>query len=77
MPGDFAEARRAHLRLFEVMRAMFTGNNPTAVKTAAELLRLCSSEVRLPLTRLNDAQFGIVAEAVQPWITSDQSMAAD
>jgi 4-hydroxy-tetrahydrodipicolinate synthase len=75
--GHFADARRAHLRLFEVMRAMFTGNNPTAVKTAAELLGLCSSEVRLPLTRLNDVQYRIVAEAVQPWITRDQPMAAD
>jgi dihydrodipicolinate synthase/N-acetylneuraminate lyase len=59
------------------MRAMFTGNNPTAVKTADELLGLCSSEVRLPLTRLNDAQNRIIAQAVQPWITSDQPMAAD
>jgi 4-hydroxy-tetrahydrodipicolinate synthase len=75
--GHVAEARRAHLRLFDVMRAMFTGNNPTAVKTAAQLLGLCSSEVRLPLTRLNDAQFCVVAEAVQPWITSVQPMAAD
>jgi len=75
--GHFADARRAHLCLFDVMRAMFTGNNPTAVKTAAELLGLCSSEVRLPLTRLNDAQHRIVAEAIQPWITSVQPMAAD
>jgi dihydrodipicolinate synthase/N-acetylneuraminate lyase len=56
---------------------MFTGNNPTAVKTAAELLGLCSSEVRLPLTRLNDAQFRVVEQAVRPWVTSMQSMAAD
>lgn len=75
--GDFPEARRAHLRLFDVMRAMFTGNNPTAVKTAAELLGLCSSEVRLPLTRLNESQFRIVERAVQPWMTSVQPMAAD
>jgi 4-hydroxy-tetrahydrodipicolinate synthase len=75
--GAFAAARERHLRLFDVMRAMFTGNNPTAVKTAAELLGLCSSEVRLPLTRLNDAQFRVVEQAVRPWVTSMQSMAAD
>jgi len=76
--GQFAEARVRHLRLFDVMRAMFTGNNPTAVKTAAELLGLCSSEVRLPLTRLNDSQLRMVAQAVQPWMPlASQAMAAD
>lgn len=74
--GLFADARRAHLQLFDVMRAMFTGNNPTAVKTAAELLGLCSSEVRLPLTRLNDAQSRTVADAVAPWLPASQAMAA-
>ncbi|HET9658758.1 MAG TPA: 4-hydroxy-tetrahydrodipicolinate synthase [Thermomicrobiales bacterium] len=75
--GQFAAAREQHLRLFDVMRAMFTGNNPTAVKTAAELLGLCSGEVRLPLTRLNDAQLHTVERAIQPWITAAQAMAAD
>lgn len=75
--GYFEAARARHLRLFDVMRAMFTGNNPTAVKTAAELLGLCSSEVRLPLIRLNDAQYQTVERAIQPWMTTAQPMAAD
>lgn len=76
--GHFAEARREHLRLFDVMRAMFVGTNPTAVKTAAELLGICSGEVRLPLTRLNESQFRTVAQAIEPWrSTGSQAMAAD
>lgn len=76
--GLVSDARRLHLRLFEAMRAIFIGNNPTAVKTAAELLGLCSSEVRLPLTRLNESQVHAVAQAVEPWMrTSAQAMAAD
>ncbi len=59
------------------MRAMFTGNNPTAVKAAAELLGRCSGEVRLPLTRLNDTQFRTVERAIQPWMVATQPMAAD
>ena len=65
------------MRLFDVMRAMFTGNNPTAVKTAAGLLGFCSSEVRLPLTQLNESQFRTVERAVQPWMAVAQPMAAD
>jgi 4-hydroxy-tetrahydrodipicolinate synthase len=75
--GQFAAAREQHLRLFDVMRAMFTGNNPTAVKTAAGLLGLCSSDVRLPLTQLNEAQFRTVERAIQPWMSAAQPMAAD
>jgi len=75
--GLFSQARREHLRLFDVMRAMFTGNNPTAVKTAAELFGLCSREVRLPLTRLNDSQFRTIAQAVTPWAPASHAMAAD
>jgi 4-hydroxy-tetrahydrodipicolinate synthase len=75
--GDIAAARRQHLRLFDVSRAMFTGNNPTAVKTAAGLMGLCSSEVRLPLTALNESQYHTVERAVTPWLASAQAMAAD
>lgn len=75
--GDFAGARRQHMRLFEVSRAMFTGNNPTAVKTAAEILSLCSGEVRMPLTALNESQRRTVEEAVEPWMPASQAMAAD
>jgi 4-hydroxy-tetrahydrodipicolinate synthase len=32
---------------------MFIENNPTAVKTAAGILGLCSDELRLPLTAMS------------------------
>lgn len=75
--GLFTEARLLHLRLFEVMRGMFVGNNPTAVKTAAAMMGLCSSEVRLPLTALNESQVHTIERAVLPWTRSAQAMAAD
>ncbi|MGH2535576.1 MAG: 4-hydroxy-tetrahydrodipicolinate synthase [Thermomicrobiales bacterium] len=52
--GDFATARTVHARLFDLCRAMFIENNPTAVKTAAGILGLCSDELRLPLTAMSD-----------------------
>lgn len=75
--GRVDAARQWHLRLFEVMRAMFIGNNPTAVKTAAEVMGLCAGEVRLPLTPLADAQARDVEHAVRAWIDSTAAMAAD
>jgi 4-hydroxy-tetrahydrodipicolinate synthase len=54
LAGEFRAARQMHRRLFDLSRAMFLDNNPTAVKTAAELIGLCSSEVRPPLTSMTE-----------------------
>jgi 4-hydroxy-tetrahydrodipicolinate synthase len=47
--GDQVEAQALHLRLFPLMRALFIETNPGPVKAAAEILGLCSGELRLPL----------------------------
>jgi 4-hydroxy-tetrahydrodipicolinate synthase len=47
--GELGRARKLHDRLHPLMKAMFTETNPIPVKAAAELLGLCSSELRLPL----------------------------
>jgi 4-hydroxy-tetrahydrodipicolinate synthase len=52
LAGDFDRARAAHQRLFDLSRAMFLDNNPTAVKTAASIIGLCTDEVRPPLTEM-------------------------
>ncbi len=62
--GDFAAAAALHHELYPLMRAMFIENNPTAVKTAASILGLCSDELRLPLTAMSPANRERVAEAI-------------
>lgn len=49
LSGDHDRARRIHLKLFPVCRALFFETNPIPVKTAMQWLGICSSEVRLPL----------------------------
>ena len=53
--GRLAEAQRRHNELFALARAMFLETNPGPVKAAAELLGLCSGELRLPLVPVGDA----------------------
>jgi 4-hydroxy-tetrahydrodipicolinate synthase len=62
--GDFHCARDIHHRIFDLCRAMFIENNPTAVKTAAAMLGLCSDEVRLPLISMGEANRRRLAEAL-------------
>jgi 4-hydroxy-tetrahydrodipicolinate synthase len=47
--GDVQGARRIHFDLFPVFKALFLETNPSPVKKACELLRICSGELRLPL----------------------------
>ena len=65
--GDFAAARAAHHRLFDLCRAMFIEYNPTAVKTAAGILGLCSGEVRLPLTEMGEANRRRLEASLRAW----------
>jgi 4-hydroxy-tetrahydrodipicolinate synthase len=65
--GDFATARALHHELYPLMRAMFIENNPTAVKTAAAILGLCSDDLRLPLTAMSPANRERVVAAVDAY----------
>ena len=65
--GNYSAARSVHQRLFDLCRAMFLENNPTAVKTAASMLGLCTGELRPPLTDLAETNRHKLAAALQEW----------
>ncbi|HAH05171.1 MAG TPA: 4-hydroxy-tetrahydrodipicolinate synthase [Elusimicrobia bacterium] len=50
LAGDYAKARRLHLQLFPLVKALFIETNPIPVKAAAHAMGLCANELRLPLT---------------------------
>jgi 4-hydroxy-tetrahydrodipicolinate synthase len=74
--GQYTEARGLHHDLFDLMRAMFIDNNPTAVKTAAALLGLCTDELRLPLTPMERTQRDRVAAAIARCVFTRTAVAA-
>ena len=51
--GDVAKARRMHLQLFPLIKALFIETNPIPVKAALEMMGLCRGVMRLPLTPLD------------------------
>lgn len=52
--GDTMECRRLHEKYFRLMKMMFCEVNPIPVKTAAEIMGLCSAEMRLPLCEIGE-----------------------
>ncbi len=50
--GDTLGCRRLHEKYLKLMKMMFCEVNPIPVKTAAEMMGLCSSEMRLPMCEM-------------------------
>ena len=44
---------------------MFVESNPSPVKYAAKLMKLCDDEVRLPLVKVTDSTKEIVKKAIE------------
>ena len=55
LKGDAKKAAALHLRMFPLVKALFTETNPIPVKAALGMMGLCRSEPRLPLTPLSAA----------------------
>jgi 4-hydroxy-tetrahydrodipicolinate synthase len=62
--GDLSKVREINDRLVPVHDAMFVESSPGPVKYAAELLGLCSSELRLPLCDIAETSKAAVRTAL-------------
>ena len=65
MKKNYDEVFKINLKLAKVNHAIFIESSPGPVKYAAELLGLCSSETRLPLTSIQDSTKKIVEESMR------------
>ena len=66
--GNVAEAQQQHAKLFPLCRDMLgLATNPIPVKAAMELLGRDTGEVRLPLTRLDEASVTTLRQTLQTY----------
>jgi 4-hydroxy-tetrahydrodipicolinate synthase len=57
LEGDLVSARQWHRKLFALSKNMLTlATNPIPIKAAMAMLDMCSEELRLPLTPLEDSK---------------------
>jgi 4-hydroxy-tetrahydrodipicolinate synthase len=57
LQGDFVQARRWHDKLFALSKNMLTlATNPIPIKAAMAMLEMCSEELRLPMTALEESK---------------------
>ena len=62
---NYKKVFEINLQLAKLHHALFIESSPGPVKYAAELLGLCSSETRLPLTSLKDSTKLIIKESMK------------
>ena len=65
MNKNYDEVFKINLKLARIHHAIFIESSPGPVKYAAELLGLCSSETRLPITSIHDSTKKIVEESIR------------
>ena len=65
--GDFKKAQALHYKLLPLVKAMFIETNPIPVKTAMELLGLCSGDLRLPLCAMAEENLGKLKKALKEY----------
>ncbi len=65
--GNIKQAQSLHYRLLPLVKAMFLETNPIPVKTAAEMLGMCSGELRLPLCPMLDNNHKKLKEALEEY----------
>ncbi len=65
--GDRAKAQAINAQLLPLIDALFIETNPIPVKTAASLMGLCSSAMRLPMCDMEEANLAKLKEALKKY----------
>jgi 4-hydroxy-tetrahydrodipicolinate synthase len=71
--GDLKTAQALHAKLQPLIRALFVETNPIPVKTACDLMGLCSSNMRLPLCDMEDVNLSKLKVALRAYGLLDQN----
>jgi len=66
--GNMEEARRQHLRLFPLFKAMFLETNPIPVKAAMAMAGMIEDELRMPLMPLSEENRQAIADIVREFL---------
>jgi len=68
LEGDLVSARQWHKKLFALSKNMLTlATNPIPIKAAMAMLDMCSAEMRLPMTPLEQKKLTILEQTLKDY----------
>jgi 4-hydroxy-tetrahydrodipicolinate synthase len=65
LKGNVVEAQKLHYKLTDITEQLFADGNPAGIKAVLEMMNICSSNVRLPLVKVNKATQNALTEMVE------------
>ncbi len=65
LAGNVKESQKLHYKLTDIIEQLFADGNPAGVKAVLEMMKICSSTVRLPLVKINKATQNALTELVE------------
>ena len=68
LEGDLVSARQWHKKLFTLCKSMLTlATNPIPIKAAMAILNMCSDELRLPMTPLEENRKAVLSQTLKDY----------
>jgi len=68
LEGDLVSARQWHKKLFTLCKSMLTlATNPIPIKAAMAILNMCSDELRLPMTPLEENKKPVLEQTLKDY----------
>ena len=68
LEGDLVEARKWHKKLFALSKNLLTlSTNPIPIKAAMAILDMCSAEMRLPMTPLDQDKLAVLQQTLKDY----------
>jgi 4-hydroxy-tetrahydrodipicolinate synthase len=65
MAGNLKDAQKLHYKLTDIIEQLFADGNPAGIKAVLEMMKICPSNVRLPLVKVNKATHNALTEMVE------------
>jgi 4-hydroxy-tetrahydrodipicolinate synthase len=62
---DYVQARKLNFQTYDLHKWLYIEGNPVGIKSAMEVLGLCSNEVRLPLAKMSEGNYAGLKQAVE------------
>jgi 4-hydroxy-tetrahydrodipicolinate synthase len=62
---NYVQARKLNFQTYDLHKWLYIEGNPVGIKSAMEILGFCTNEVRLPLAKMSESNYGKLKLAVQ------------
>ncbi len=69
MKGSKKKARAIHYSLLDIINTLFEDGNPSGIKAALDIMKLCGNNLRLPLVKINKGTYNKLQTLIESYET--------